>query len=139
MNNQVFINAYARMFSLHERAVLAGNMGLYDAAAFYMRKTLEVIADSFLTSYAQMGNAWMFDNYCHSVGHFKPSLDDKIDFLLRQNNIPQSSRETYDAIRMYGNAAVHKVDFNENPTQHVRMMNLLANEMSAYHIMAYGQ
>jgi hypothetical protein len=136
MSRQVFIDAYSKMFALHERATTAGNAGLYDAAAFYMRKILEVVADSFLTNYVQMGQAWRFDQFCKSLYYRNPSLDNKIDFLLSQSNIPLRSKNTYDAIRKYGNAAVHKTDFSENPHQHAAMMNLLAVELNEFYIMA---
>ena len=137
MGHQVFIYAYEKMFALHQRATIAANNGLYDAAAFYMRKTLEVVADSFLAHYSLMGQEWRFAQFCNTLNRRKPSLDDKIDFLLSQSNIPQSSRDTYDAIRKYGNAAVHKTQFVESPAQHARMMNMLVAEMNAFHKMAF--
>jgi len=136
MATQVFIDAYARAFELYERSRKVGEAGYYDAAAFYMRKILEVIADSFLAHYANVGIGWMFQQYCASRHRSSPSLDDKIDFLLEQNSIPQSSRSTYDAVRRYGNAAVHKPDYRENPRQHEAMMQSLAVELNAFYQMA---
>ena len=137
MGHQVFVRAYETMFALYQRAIVAANNGLYDAAAFYMRKILEVVADSFLDHYSLIGQGWRFGQYFGAYTRRKPTLDDKIDFLLSQSNIPKTSRDTYDAIRMYGNAAVHKTNFVENPAQHNRMMDLLAAEITAFHKMAY--
>jgi len=136
MGPQVFIDAYARAFELYERSKKVGEAGYFDAAAFYMRKILEVIADSFLAYYANTGSGWMFQQYCASKYRNSPSLDDKIDFLLEQKSIPQSSRSTYDAVRRYGNAAIHKPDYRENPKQHDAMMQALAVELIAFHQMA---
>jgi len=138
MGAQVFLDAYTKIYKLYERSKIAAQAGLYDAAAFYMRKILEVIADSFLTHYSNCGNGWMFEQYCQSIRHNKPSLDDKVDFLLAQSNIPQTARNTYDTIRQYGNAAVHKADYRENPHQHVEMMRLLEIEINAFYRMATG-
>ncbi|MCL1796758.1 MAG: DUF4145 domain-containing protein [Eggerthellaceae bacterium] len=138
MGAQVFIDAYAKIYNLHERSRAAAQAGLYDAAAFYMRKIIEVITDSFLNHYANTGNGWMFEQFCWSNGHDRPSLDDKIDFLLLQSNIPQTSRNTYDAVRQYGNAAVHKVDFQEGFQKHFEMMRLLEVEIKAFYQMAMG-
>ena len=137
MGHQVFVYAYERMFALYQRATVAANNGLYDAAAFYMRKILEVVADSFLSHYSVIGQEWRFAQYCGVYNRRNPSLDDKIDFLLSQSNIPKTSRDTYDAIRKYGNAAVHKTNFVENQAQHNRMMGLLSVEITAFHRMAY--
>ena len=47
-------------------------------------------------------------------------------------------RDAYDAVRTYGNAAVHKTDFREDPRQHAELMRRLDAELTSFYRMAMG-
>ena len=134
----VFVNAYRRAYALRERALRAADAGLYDAAAFYMRKIIEVIADSFVERYRELGRGAEFEIFCRRNGRSTYSLNEKVDFLCSQENIPAASRDAYDAVRTYGNAAVHKTDFREDPRQHAELMRRLDAELTSFYRMAMG-
>ncbi len=80
----VFVNAYRRAYELRERALRAADAGLYDAAAFYMRKIIEVIADSFVERYRELGRGAEFEIFCRRNGRSTYSLNEKVDFLCSQ-------------------------------------------------------
>jgi len=136
-----FVDADRIARKLYQRCITATEAGLYDAAAFYMRKVLEVIASSFIDRYDEIGQGEVFNDFLeHRRRNRKTmSLDDKIDFLLDQGNIPNSSKKTYNAIRKYGNAAVHEVDFEEDVVKHLDLMVELENELHAFRLMTYDK
>ncbi|MDD6786179.1 MAG: DUF4145 domain-containing protein [Eggerthellales bacterium] len=140
----IFLEAYSRAFTLYKRCKLCAEQGMLDASAFYMRKTLEVIATSFIDEYERLGMGQPFVDFCLKKGHLgpkgtiAPTLDDKVDYLLQQNNIPAESEKAYDAIRQYGNAAVHEAAFAEDPKQNAKMLKLLESELLQFYEMAKG-
>ena len=123
----VFVNAYRCAYELRERALRAADAGLYDAAAFYMRKIIEVVADSFIERYQEIGRGAEFECFCRRNNR-----------SCSQENIPAASRDAYDAVRTYGNAAVHKTDFREDPRQHAELMRRLDAELTSFYRMAMG-
>ena len=135
---RVFAQADAVAQALYARCQALTQAGYLDAAGFYMRKILEVVADSFIARYDELGLAADFDAFLAETGHSRAraSLDDKVDYLLARGNLPASSQSAYDDIRRYGNAAVHNAYFRENPEQHASLMARLAAELSAFHAMA---
>ena len=134
----IFIQADAVVQALFARCTALSDAGYLDAAAFYMRKILEVIASSFIDRYDELGLGAQFDEFLAESGQTRSrvSLDDKVDYLLARGNLPEESRATYDDVRRYGNAAVHKTYFEENPVQHAALLERLGIELSAYHAMA---
>ena len=103
-----------------------------------MRKIIEVIADSFVERYRELGRGAEFEIFCRRNGRSTYSLNEKVDFLCSQENIPAASRDAYDAVRTYGNAAVHKTDFREDPRQHAELMRRLDAELTSFYRMAMG-
>ena len=138
----VFLEAYSRAFTLYRRAKACAEADMIDASAFYQRKALEVIATSFIDEYQRLGMGQPFVDFCLKKGHLgpkgsiAPTLDDKIDFLLAQKNIPAESEKAYDAIRQYGNAAVHEAAFKEDAKKNAKMIKLLENELLQFYQMA---
>lgn len=138
----IFLEAYSRAYTLYKRCNACAEAGMIDASAFYMRKTLEVIATSFIDEYERLGAGQPFVDFCLKRGHLgpkgtiAPTLDDKVDFLLAQKNIPAESEKAYDAIRKYGNAAVHEPAFEENAKKNAQMMKLLEKELIEFYRMA---
>lgn len=137
-NATVFTRADAMAQALFARCTALTGAGYLDAAAFYMRKILEVIATSFIDRYDELGAGAQFDAFLTGRGSSRRSagLDEKVDYLLAQGNLPPQSRSAYDDIRRYGNAAVHKTDFREDPAQHGQLLNRLQAELAAFHAMA---
>lgn len=135
---KIFIQADAVVQALFARCTALSDAGYLDAAAFYMRKILEVIASSFIDRYDELGLGAQFDDFLAESGQVRThaSLDDKVDYLLAKGNLPEESRSTYDDVRRYGNAAVHKTYFEENAVQHAALLERLAVELAAYHEMA---
>ena len=80
----VFVNAYRCAYELRERALRAADAGLYDAAAFYMRKIIEVVADSFIERYQEIGRGAEFECFCRRNNRSTYSLNEKVDFLCSQ-------------------------------------------------------
>ena len=141
MGTAVFKNADAVAQAVFARCVALSDAGYLDAAAFYMRKILEIIATSFIDRYDELGLGEQFNTFLAESGEERhyATLDDKVDYLLAKGNLPEQSRETFDAVRRYGNAAVHKTYFEENPTQHRMLLERLSLELSAFHDMAQQQ
>ena len=142
MGSDLFKTAYKNAYVLYQRSTLCADQKMYDAAAFYMRKCLEVIATSFIDEYERLGIAEPFRQLCAQRGHvgkkgeLNPTLDDKVDFLLAQKNIPPSSEKAYDAIRKYGNSAVHEAGFKKSAKKHAQMQQLLEDELVQFFEMA---
>lgn len=138
MQTMIFRNADAMARAVFARCTALSEAGYLDAAAFYMRKILEIIADSFVDRYDELGLGDEFDAFLAEAGTERrhASLDDKVDYLLARGNLPEQSRETYDDVRRYGNAAVHKTYFDENPVQHRNLLDRLSLELAAFHEMA---
>ena len=141
-SNALFQEAYTRAFTLYKRCKACADANMIDACAFYMRKTLEIISTSFIAEYERLGIDQPFRDFCLKRGHISkkgtiaPTLDDKIDFLIEHKNIPAESKKAYDAIRAYGNAAVHESDFAEDAKKNKKMMQLLENELRQFYEMA---
>ena len=135
---EVFARADAVAQALFTRCQALSQAGYLDAAGFYMRKILEVIADSFIARYDELGLGADFDSFVAETGHTRAraTLDDKVDYLLARGNLPAQSQSAYDDIRRYGNAAVHRAYFREDAAQHAGLVNRLAAELSAFHAMA---
>ena len=138
MQTKIFRQADAVVQALYARCMALSQAGYLDAAAFYMRKILEVIATSFIDRYDELGYGSQFDEFLAESGQvrFRASLDDKVDYLLAKGNLPEQSQSTYDDVRRYGNAAVHRTYFEENPTQHAQLLERLSQELAAFHQMA---
>ncbi|MBQ3386013.1 MAG: DUF4145 domain-containing protein [Eggerthellaceae bacterium] len=138
MQTLIFKNADAVAQAVFARCTALSDAGYLDAAAFYMRKILEVIANSFIDRYDELGYGGQFDAFLSECGHDRRTctLDDKVDYLLAKGNLPAESQATYDDVRRYGNAAVHKTYFEENPTQHKALLQRLSLELAAFHEMA---
>ncbi len=122
----------------YNRCLALSEAGYLDAAAFYMRKIIEVIADSFIDRYDELGYGAQFEQFLAESGNNRTyaTLDDKVDYLLERGNLPEQSRVTYEDVRRYGNVAVHKVDFVENAAQHNQLLARLSAEIAAFHNMA---
>ena len=135
---EVFARADAVVQALFTRCRALTEAGYLDAAGFYMRKILEVVADSFIARYDELGLGADFDAFLAETGHSRPraTLDDKVDYLLARGNLPEQSRAAYDDIRRYGNAAVHRAYVREDAAQHAGLMSRLATELAAFHAMA---
>ena len=91
-----FVDADKTARKLYQRCITATEAGLYDAAAFYMRKVLEVIASSFIDRYDEIGQGEVFNDFLEHRHRTRKtmSLDDKIDFLLDQRHLwLRSSRQ----------------------------------------------
>lgn len=138
METKVFRQADAVAQAVYTRCVALSNAGYLDAAAFYMRKIIEIIATSFIDRYDELGLGAQFEQFLSETGEerFRATLDDKVDYLLVRGNLPEASRDTYDAVRRYGNAAVHKTYFEEDPIHHADLLHRLGAELAAFHAMA---
>lgn len=138
MQTVIFKNADAVAQAVFARCTALSDAGYLDAAAFYMRKILEIIANSFIDRYDELGYGGQFDTFLAECGHDRRTctLDDKVDYLLAKGNLPAESQATYDDVRRYGNAAVHKTYFEENAARHKELLNRLALELAAFHEMA---
>lgn len=138
METMIFRQADAVAQAVYTRCRALSEAGYLDAAAFYMRKIIEIIATSFIDRYDELGMAAQFDRFLAESGQerYRATLDDKVDYLLAMGNLPDQSRETYDAVRRYGNAAVHKTYFEENPAHHMDLLGRLGAELAAFHAMA---
>lgn len=133
----IFRNADAMAEAVFSRCQAISMAGYFDAGAFYMRKILEIVTTSFVDRYDELGMGAAFDSFLSQRGHDRRSatLDDKVDYLLQQGNLPAESRATYDDIRKYGNAAVHKTYFTEDADQHQKLLERLERELVAFHAM----
>lgn len=135
---QIFVQADDVVQALYTRCMALSDAGYLDAAGFYMRKILEVIASSFIDRYDELGLDAQFDEFLaqNGVVRYRATLDDKVDYLLARGNLPAESRATYDDVRRYGNAAVHKTYFEEDPAYHAELLERLSRELAAFHTMA---
>ena len=138
MATSVFKQADAMVQAVWTRCLALSEAGYLDAAAFYMRKILEIIAGSFIDRYDELGLGAQFEQFLAESGQGRAyaTLDDKVDYLLLRGNLPEQSKATYDDVRHYGNAAVHKTFFREDAAQHRALLERLALEIAAYHAMA---
>ncbi len=138
METMIFRQADAVVQAVHTRCLALSEAGYLDAAAFYMRKIIEIIATSFIDRYDELGLGAQFDQFLAAGGQDRrqATLDDKVDYLLARGNLPEQSRATYEDVRRYGNAAVHKTYFEENAAQHNELLSRLGAEVTAFHAMA---
>lgn len=133
MANQIYINAYNAAVNYYNLMQRATKADLYEAAGFYMRKSVECLVNGFIEEYKTIDGARDFKNYCKAYNYSNASLDAKVDYLIMKHCIPANLKGSYDRVRKYGNLAVHKLGFGYNPNEYVNLESQLCNMLNGYY------
>lgn len=133
MANPIYTNAYNAARNYYDLMQRATQVGLHEAAGFYMRKSIECLVNGFIDDYKTIDGARDYKNYCDLHNVSTASLDAKVDYLIMKNCIQSNLKDSYDRVRRYGNLAVHKLNFGYNPNEYASLENQLCAMLNGYY------